>query len=706
MSGSIGGSRIKKEEICKTFSSYKRYILEKYPIFKDVAITGSYNTGNKADYGDIDVVVLFEQGDLKKQKKDFQCYLDALENFLTRPFIKGKNINKKSQLYGAIVTCGFPITDREDDYVQIDNIITNTSESWIFQKNFLDIEASKQALLMGISRIMFNYIDRDMIETLIKKKLSPIGEDEEYEFSLSQKGLTLKRVLYAEDKKEISCNIEYKTENWDLVCQLFSEFGISLKETYKDMLLYLQNLLSKDRRSKKRIIGVMNSMINIGHGEENTPKGEYKKLSIMLAESLLNEDKTNEFFKRRKYKIDTPYEDRSPEMRNPYTGNGKDIWFRTPQGMIDFLDKVGFSKYVGNTQSKFDSHPSQLWKGPVENYENIRAYIRNMFDNIQGKITLKNTPFILKYRINDNNKYEYGVWVRRIYALDKTYQKYIQHPLEAHNGLGSLGGRDFEDVFYSILLSACDKNIQKNLQENQMWIQPFTEALSHISEQPDPEKYIKKTGKLNTLRKIWGEDFKNFKKLLKESGSKIADIEIQDPISNEKYYISLKDFLSQSSSVSNIRFISKIIEGDFQNKDAKYFANIFVSDSSTEDFLNLFKNFYLNPNEENTNKLNDFLKKNIDTDKIGMFIALILGGNYYYINSAHKQSIYVPPYYKLHIDNDVKFERNILNKYFRVKLYINGFKADLLCRTSNKDYIYPYRFFIQSDHIIDILKNL
>ena len=67
MSGSIGGSRIRREEVEKVVENYSEQVLKPAGI-SHFAITGSYNAGTKKDHGDIDLVVLMD-GNKKEAKK-------------------------------------------------------------------------------------------------------------------------------------------------------------------------------------------------------------------------------------------------------------------------------------------------------------------------------------------------------------------------------------------------------------------------------------------------------------------------------------------------------------------------------------------------------------------------------------------------------------------------------------------------------------
>ena len=286
MSGSIGGKRIKRSEVQPTLDRYIEKVLKGFPGFVSAQITGSYNAGTKTDHGDIDIAVHIKGNDIKTIKKNFKNYLDGLSDELTPKFIFGRNEGKKSQLYGAIVTCGFPIYGRPDDYVQIDNIIVTNENEQRFQKEFLDLDAAKQGLIMGLIRVILHHKDPNKILDYIGLvDLPKLSGNQEYEFVLSSAGLSFRRVTLSSDMKEVSRDELWRSANWDIVKYILS--GINLKDSYEDILDQVYNLVKRDRRSRERIIGIMKSMIKVGPGEVGTPKGIGKENAIRLAEEKL-----------------------------------------------------------------------------------------------------------------------------------------------------------------------------------------------------------------------------------------------------------------------------------------------------------------------------------------------------------------------------------------------------------------------------------
>lgn len=290
MSGSIGGSRIKRESVQSTFNNYVNEVLKGFPGFVKAEITGSYNAGIKNDHGDLDLVILVRGFDLKLVKKNFRNYINSISDRMP-VFSKGNHIGEVSQMYGSIVTCGWWI-DEGDDWVQIDNIIVLSEQDMEFQKEFLNLDAPKQALLMGLIRVILNKID--IYSLFDKTMLGKKNEDQEYEFVLSSSGLSLRLITLNEDCKELDRKEIWRTTDWNLVKTLTHGL-INLNDPYEQILNDIYSMFYNDDRSCRRIVGIMKSMIKVGPGEVGTPKGFGKENAIMMAEKmLLNKSNINE----------------------------------------------------------------------------------------------------------------------------------------------------------------------------------------------------------------------------------------------------------------------------------------------------------------------------------------------------------------------------------------------------------------------------
>ena len=285
MSGSIGGHRINRGDVQPTLDDYIEKVLKPFPGFQDCAITGSYNAGTKKDHGDIDLVVYIDAKDVKKLKKDFKAYLEKQPDDITVPFSIGKRKGDKAQLFGAIVTCGFPIHGTSDP-VQIDNILVTTRNDATFQRSFLNLNAQKQALFQGLVRVLLLHENPTQIfRHFDLTELPDPTAGQEYEFVLSTSGLSLRLVNLSSDFKEISRTEVWRSNNWDDVKWLLKDYDMDGE--YEDIMDIVAKRIT-DERSRRRIVGIMKSMIRVGPGEVGTPKGEAKEAGIRLAQEKLH----------------------------------------------------------------------------------------------------------------------------------------------------------------------------------------------------------------------------------------------------------------------------------------------------------------------------------------------------------------------------------------------------------------------------------
>lgn len=294
MSGSIGANRIPTKSVKPTVEDYIDKVLSKFPGYKSCDTTGSYNVIMKlgqekqGGHGDIDLAVHIEHSDLKKLKKEFKSYCEKLPDDVTVPFRDGKRKGDKAQLFGAIVTVGFPIHGETDKYVQIDNILVTTEKDMTFQKSFLDMNAQKQALFQGLVRVLLQHEDKEPIwKHFGFEGLPEPKSDQEYEFVLSTAGLSLRLItLTSERKEDTKKRVEvWRSNDWNDVKWLMKNYDFDGE--YEDELKIVAKRIT-DERSRSRIVGIIRSMIHVGPGEIGTPKGKAKEDGIRLAEEILN----------------------------------------------------------------------------------------------------------------------------------------------------------------------------------------------------------------------------------------------------------------------------------------------------------------------------------------------------------------------------------------------------------------------------------
>ena len=285
MSGSAGGNRVTRQAVEKTVNSYIEKVLKNFKAFKDAKISGSYNTGTKEDFGDIDLIVTFEGTDKKELKKQLVDYFNTIPDDVIVPFKSEKYKGKKSLSTGEIVTVLYPIEGTEDQFVQIDNMVSTSEEESTFKKSFLDYPAEIQGLLLGLTKIvLIEENPQEVFKRLGIKNTPQLEDNQEFEFNLSSAGITLRKVTLTPEFKETAREDIWKSSNWEDVKKLLQNYDID-GEFEKLLDDIVKN--TKNQRSKNRIKGIFKSMITVKSGEVGTPKGEKKTQSINKVEDLL-----------------------------------------------------------------------------------------------------------------------------------------------------------------------------------------------------------------------------------------------------------------------------------------------------------------------------------------------------------------------------------------------------------------------------------
>jgi predicted nucleotidyltransferase len=287
MSGSAGGNRIPRAAVEKTVQEYIQKVLSKFPSFRGAKISGSYNTGTKSDFGDIDLIVQLDSEDKKNIKAELAKYVASLPDDVIVPFKSDKYKGKKFLNTGEIITILYPIMGMPGNFVQIDNIISISDKEAEFKKEFLDYPAEIQGLLLGLAKVACLEEDpQDILARMGIKNVPTLEPNQEYEFNLSSSGLTL-RVVTLDNFKETDRTDVWKTSDWSNIKKLFANYKID--GTFEELLSDISSKL-KNIRSKNRVKGIFNSMVSIKSGEVGTAKGDNKQKSLDKVNTTLNEN--------------------------------------------------------------------------------------------------------------------------------------------------------------------------------------------------------------------------------------------------------------------------------------------------------------------------------------------------------------------------------------------------------------------------------
>lgn len=291
MSGVAGGNRIKKADVERTFSDYYNKVLKQIDGFQRAGLSGSVKAGSKSDYGDLDLIVLFRGEDKKEVKKRIVDYVSKLPDNVIVPFKSEKYQGKKYYNSGEIITVLFPISNNDDEYIQIDNIIALDETEHTFKTSFLDLPAEKQGLILGLVKtITLEENPKTIFKRLGITDVPKLEEDEEFEFNLSSGKLTLRKVKL-KDFKEVGREDVWSSTNWSDIQSLLKRYN--LDQDFEKLLKQVSRKL-KNPRSRRRIPGIFKSMITVKSGEVGTAKGAAKEKALAQVQSILVEDTKNE----------------------------------------------------------------------------------------------------------------------------------------------------------------------------------------------------------------------------------------------------------------------------------------------------------------------------------------------------------------------------------------------------------------------------
>jgi len=281
MSGAAGGSRIKKEDLKATIRDYRDNVLKPLGLDKSYTITGVRSRPEKDIFGDIDVVVSFPEGDKKELKQTLAKFIEQVNKV---PEIPQKK-NKKYFIHGSIVSILYPIYGKENEYVQIDNIVTASEEEGKFTYKMLDLPAQEQGLALGLVKAVFTELDQNQIDKLFKDLgLSDIekpGEGEEYDFNLNPSELSLKIVKQGTSEGKTI----WTSNKFSDIKTVLSSLGIDIEKDKFDTIVDKIKKF-KNRRSIDRLKGMYTRNIRVGDAEVGLDKGIKKQQSIDTVNAL------------------------------------------------------------------------------------------------------------------------------------------------------------------------------------------------------------------------------------------------------------------------------------------------------------------------------------------------------------------------------------------------------------------------------------
>lgn len=282
MSGVTGAERVRSRSDFAQFVEEYREVISNFPGFVDMTTSGSYNSDlAKQDFGDIDLIIHFDTWtDKPLLKRMLVQYFEKFSEEVIVPFTSPKYSGKRTNNTGELVSVRYH--SKTLGYsVQIDNIVALSTEEMEFKRQFLDMPAEKQGLILGLVKVAV--LERGMINiALFCLPLSdlPVStpRNSEYEFSLSSSKLELRLVHYKPGTTEqVQHDIYWQSQNWNDVKKLLWQYD--LDKSFAELLLDVKNTI-ENPRSAKRIMGLFKSMVSVKSGEVGTPKGEIKEKAL------------------------------------------------------------------------------------------------------------------------------------------------------------------------------------------------------------------------------------------------------------------------------------------------------------------------------------------------------------------------------------------------------------------------------------------
>ena len=284
-SGVTGNEKIQSRENFKEVLSFAEKIISKFPGFVSVEPTGSYNSDlSKTTFGDQDLITHIDgavyDNDKKLVKKALVKYFSALPNDIVVPFISPKHSGKRFYNSGEIVTISLNHPNENIEPCQVDYMIAMDESETKFKKNFLDMPAPKQGLVLGLVKTIL--IEEDPASVFkrlnIRANANNIKENQEWEFNLSSKEIQLRLVTYAPDSyKQIARKIVWTSQDWDILRVMLNTFN--LDDSFDGLIKQAKSKL-KNPRSSNRMAGVFKSMISVKSGELGKEKGINKQNAI------------------------------------------------------------------------------------------------------------------------------------------------------------------------------------------------------------------------------------------------------------------------------------------------------------------------------------------------------------------------------------------------------------------------------------------
>ena len=390
MSGVTGNQKIQSRENFKEILDEYTKILQGFDGFVSVVTSGSYNANlEKTTFGDIDLILQIDgyDKDVKKIKVALAKYLSKLSDEVIVPFESEKYKGRRYYNSGEIITVSYQSTNKSILPCQIDNIIAVSVTEALFKKEFLDLPAEKQGLVLGLMKtILIEEEPKEVFDKLDIKVDSDILETQEYEFNLSSKEIQLRLVTYSgvATFKEINKEILWSSKDWSVLLSILDKYNLTL--SFDDLIKEVKREL-KYPRSSRRMLGVFKSMISIKSGEVGKEKGFNKQKALDKVQKVFGES-LKDVIKDIASKRSVVY---TFGRFNPFTKGHQELW--------NFVGKQ--SKKIRGEGIIYPSFSQDADKNPLRPKDKIK-YMKRIVEGVEvsDKPTLNNPYDILEDLLN------------------------------------------------------------------------------------------------------------------------------------------------------------------------------------------------------------------------------------------------------------------------------------------------------------------
>jgi len=379
MSGVTGNNKIQSRKDFREILKTAREVISGFPGFVSIEPTGSYNSDKKkTTFGDMDLITHIDgslyENDKKKIKAALAKYFTVITDKTIVPFVSAKYAGKRYYNSGEIITISLKVQNPSIQACQVDYMIAMDATETKFKKDFLDMPAAKQGIVLGLVKTtLVEQTPNSVFKRLgIKADTKDIDKKiQEYEFNLSSTEIQLRLVTYDAPGsfKQKKREIIWKSRDWDKLQVILKDFDLGL--SFDKLIAQAKKILSKTR-STKRMAGVFKSMISIKSGEVGKEKGINKQKALDKVAKLFGEN-TMETMK---------FADFINESSVPYK-KGKEY-------KIEFEDDSTFGEFIGTGKGKLSPNKGKdvyIFKAVIDEDDYKDGKIRVGFWEIEQNRT-------------------------------------------------------------------------------------------------------------------------------------------------------------------------------------------------------------------------------------------------------------------------------------------------------------------------------